>query len=81
MDNKTQLAFILVLIPLAISIFICFKPELLISGGYDSALDGYVVSMIIFTLHLLVKLGGFIINKKNSTFELIFFVLFFNDDV
>ncbi|WP_260398786.1 hypothetical protein [Peribacillus simplex] len=67
MDNKTQLAFILVLIPLAISIFICFKPELLISGGYDSALDGYVVSrtmMIIFTLHLLVKLGEFIINKK-----------------
>ncbi|MDV7766192.1 hypothetical protein [Peribacillus sp. CSMR9] len=74
MDNKTQLAFILVLIPLAISIFICFKPELLISGGYDSAL-------VIFTLHLLVKLGEFIINKKNSTFELIFFVLFFNDDV
>ncbi|MGE7182425.1 hypothetical protein ACQKKK_00210 [Peribacillus sp. NPDC006672] len=67
MDNKTQLAFILVLIPLAISIFICFKPELLISGGYDLALDGYVVSrtmMIIFTLHLLVKLGEFIINKK-----------------
>ncbi|MDM5452383.1 hypothetical protein [Peribacillus simplex] len=66
MDNKTQLAFILVLIPLAISIFICFKPELLIPGGYDSALDGYVVSrtmMIIFTLHLLVKLGEFIINK------------------
>ena len=68
MDNKTQLALILLLISLAVSIYFCINSEALLSGGYDLAVDGFVVArtlMIIFTLHLLVKLGDFIINKKD----------------
>ncbi|MGG4268517.1 hypothetical protein [Peribacillus simplex] len=67
MNNKTQLALILLLISLAVSIYFCFS-EALLSGGYELAVDGFVVAralMIIFTLHLLVKLGDFIINKKD----------------
>ncbi|WP_347939755.1 hypothetical protein AAEY33_16440 [Peribacillus simplex] len=69
MDKKTQLALIFLLIPLAISIYFWFSDSALLRGGYDSALDGFVVAralMIIYTLHLLGKLGEFIIKNKKD---------------
>ncbi|MGE7603477.1 hypothetical protein ACQKL5_13465 [Peribacillus sp. NPDC097675] len=68
MDNKTQLALILHLISLAVSIYFSINPEALLRGGYDLAVDGLVVArtlMIIFTLYVFVKLGEFITNKKD----------------
>ncbi|MDQ0884868.1 hypothetical protein [Peribacillus sp. V2I11] len=69
MDKKTQLALIFLLTPPAISIYFWFS-EALLRGGYDLAIDGFVVArtlMIIYTLHLLGILGEFISpNKKIS---------------
>ncbi|CAH0320315.1 hypothetical protein AAEY33_10085 [Peribacillus simplex] len=68
MNKKTQLALMFLLIPLAISIYFWFS-EALLRGGYDLAIDGFVVAralMIIYTLHLLGKLGEFIIKNKKD---------------
>ncbi|WP_286178809.1 hypothetical protein [Bacillus sp. B4EP4a] len=68
MNDKTQLSLILLLISLAISIYFCFS-EGLLRGGYELAVDGFVVAralMIIYTLHLLGKLGDVIINNKKD---------------
>ena len=60
MSNKSTLAVILIAIPILISAFIIINPNILLSGGYELALDGYVISrtlVIIFVLYLLFKLG------------------------
>lgn len=68
MSNRSQFGFILILIAFVISITFCLNPEALLRGGYDLAIDGLVVSrtlMLIFSLYLLVKIGGVFINKKD----------------
>ncbi|MHA6261529.1 hypothetical protein ACXYMX_16840 [Sporosarcina sp. CAU 1771] len=60
MSNKSTLAVILIAIPILIAAFIIINPNILLSGGYELALDGYVISrtlVIIFVLYLLFKLG------------------------
>ncbi|MEY8742841.1 hypothetical protein AB9M62_25590 [Bacillales bacterium AN1005] len=68
MENKSILAYILLLLPLAVSIYFVINPESLIPPGYDLATDGYLISktlMIIFTLYLIFKLGFLLFNKKD----------------
>ena len=60
MSNKLTLAAILIAIPILIAVFIIINPNILLSGGYELALDGYVISrtlVIIFVLYMLFKLG------------------------
>ncbi|VDG97017.1 Uncharacterised protein [Lysinibacillus sphaericus] len=67
MSNKSTLAVILIAIPILIAVFIIINPNILLSGGYELALDGYVISrtlVIIFVLYLLFKLG--VILSKQS---------------
>ncbi|MDM5310977.1 hypothetical protein [Peribacillus frigoritolerans] len=68
MSNRSQFGVILILIAFVISITFCLNPEVLLSGGYDLAIDGLVVSrtlMIIFSLYLLVKIRDLFINRKD----------------
>lgn len=68
MQNNSKLGIVLILISLALSIYFLIDSESLIPKGYELAIDGYVISrniMIIFTLYLVSKLGGFLINKKD----------------
>ncbi|MFD6441064.1 hypothetical protein ACFWDG_14870 [Peribacillus sp. NPDC060186] len=68
MSDKSQLAFILIFISLAISIYFCINPKSLIPGGYELAIDGYVISrtlIIIFTLYLIAKIGEFLLKQKD----------------
>ncbi|AMA71431.1 hypothetical protein [Aneurinibacillus thermoaerophilus] len=68
MQNKSILAYTLILLPLAISIYFLINPKALIPNGYELAIDGYVISrtlIFIFTFYLLSKLGYFITNKKD----------------
>lgn len=68
MENKSILVYLLILLPLAVSIYFVINPKSLIPPGYDLATDGYVVSktlIIIFTLYLISKLGYLLLNKKD----------------
>lgn len=68
MQNNSKLGIVIILISLALSIYFLIDSESLIPKGYELAIDGYVISrniMIIFTLYLVSKLGGFLINKKD----------------
>lgn len=58
-------------LPLLIAIYLVINPTHLISGGYDLAIDGYVISrtlVLIFVLHLLFKLGMFLFKQKTADF-------------
>lgn len=69
MSDKSTLAVILLAIPILIAVFIIINPNILLSGGYELALDGYVISrtlMIIFVLSLLFKLGLFLVEQKDK---------------
>ena len=60
MSNKSTVAVFLIAIPILIAAFIIINPSILLSGGYELALDGYVISrtlVIIFILYMLFKLG------------------------
>lgn len=68
MQNKTILGYVAISLSILISIYFCINPKTLIPGGYDLAIDGYVISrtlIFIFTLNLLFKLGNLLINKKD----------------
>ncbi len=66
--NKNILAYILILLPLVLSIYFFINLEPLIPRGYELAIDAYVISktlLFVLSLYLLSKLGYFIINKKD----------------
>lgn len=67
MKNKSILAYILIFLPLTISLYFFINLKNLIPKGYELAIEGYVISktmMLIFILYLLTKLGYFIIKEK-----------------
>ena len=72
MSNKSTFAVILLAIPILIAAFIIINPNILLSGGYELALDGYVISrtlMIIFVLSFLFKLGLALVEQKTNNFS------------
>ncbi len=69
MSNKSIIAYILIAVSLLITAFIIINPSILIPGGYDLAIDGYVISrtlMIIFGLYSLLKIGLFLAKQKSN---------------
>ncbi|MDQ1236229.1 hypothetical protein QE450_003727 [Paenibacillus sp. SORGH_AS306] len=67
--NLRPLALVFIIIPILFVLFLSFDSEFLIPKGYDLAIDGYVVSrtlIIIFSFHLLTKLGYFILETKKK---------------
>lgn len=68
-NNKSIFAYILVVLPLLITVYLIINPNHLIPAGYELAIDGYVISrtiIIIFGLYLLFKLGTFLFKQKDS---------------
>lgn len=67
--NLRPLALILIILPIVFGLYLIFNSEFFIRGGYQLALDGYVISrtlIIIFSFYLVTKLGYYILmnNKK-----------------
>jgi len=60
-EIRSLLGLALIVIPFILALFFSIKSkDLLIPGGYDLAIDGYVVArtlMIIFTIYLSTKIG------------------------
>lgn len=69
MSNKSTLAVFLIAIPILIAAFLIINPDLLLSGGYELALDGFVLSrtlVIIFILYMLFKLGLMLVKQSDK---------------
>ncbi len=67
MENRSVIAYILIFLSLALSIYLFVSPSLLVPKGYELAIDGYLISrtlVMIFTLYLVSKLGYALLNKK-----------------
>ncbi|WP_349346257.1 hypothetical protein [Priestia megaterium] len=63
MENRSVVAYILILLSLALFV----NPNLLVPKGYELAIDGYLISrtlVMIFALYLVSKLGYALLNKK-----------------
>ncbi len=44
MENRSVVAYILILLSLALSIYLFVNPNLLVPKGYELAIDGYLIS-------------------------------------
>ncbi|WP_303965528.1 hypothetical protein [Sporosarcina ureae] len=69
MSNKSTLAVFLIAIPILTAAFLIINPNLLLSGGYELALDGFVLSrtlVIIFILYMLFKLGLVLVKQSDK---------------
>lgn len=78
MENRSVVAYILIFLSLALSIYLFVNPNLLVPKGYELAIDGYLISrtlVMIFALYLVSKLGYALLNKKVNSNELTFFML------
>lgn len=67
MGNRSVVAYILIFLSLALSIYLFVNPNLLVPKGYELAIDGYLISrtlVMIFALYLVSKLGYALLNKK-----------------
>ena len=67
MENRSVVAYILIFLSLALSIYLFVSPSLLVPKGYELAIDGYLISrtlVMIFTLYLVSKFGYALLNKK-----------------
>ncbi|QDH21445.1 hypothetical protein FFV09_11710 [Saccharibacillus brassicae] len=67
--NLRPLAFLLIILPIVAALYLTFNSEFFISGGYQLALDGYVISrtlIVIFSFYLVTKLGYYILTNHKK---------------
>ncbi|AXI32886.1 hypothetical protein CIB87_28400 (plasmid) [Priestia megaterium] len=63
MQNKSILAYVLILLTFIVPVYLFINSKVLIPKGYELAIDGYLISrtlIFIFILYLLSKFGYFL---------------------
>ncbi|WP_230198830.1 hypothetical protein [Massilibacterium senegalense] len=68
MGNKSKLAYMLIFFSLIMAVYLIMNSTFLMPKGYELAIDGFVLSrtlLIIFVLYVVVKLGFYLLNKKD----------------
>lgn len=68
MGDKSKLAYMLIFFSLIMAVYLIMNSKFLMPKGYELAIDGFVLSrtlLIIFVLYVVVKLGFYLLNKKD----------------